>query len=346
MSQDPFADGTPYQKPRKILVTGGAGFIGSHLVRYLLSLPHCYSVTVVDKLTYAGNLANLPSERQRLRFVRADICDAEAMRSVVPGHDAVVHLAAESHVDRSLASAAEFARTNVVGTQVLLDACFEGEVPRIVHVSTDEVYGSISSGAWTEGSPLQPNSPYAASKAGSDMIALAYARTHGLPVCVSRCSNNYGARQFPEKVIPLFVTALLDGHDVPVYGDGKNVREWLHVSDHCRAIGLILEGGRRGEVYNIAGGTSLTNLDLTHQLLRLCGAGRSRIRWVADRKGHDLRYALDDTKIRRELGYRPTVDFGPGLAEVVRWYRASRDWWEPLQRTPGAGVRTGAGAAR
>jgi dTDP-glucose 4,6-dehydratase len=326
----------------RALVTGGAGFIGSHLVRYLLSLPRYRSVTVVDKLTYAGNPANLPADRQRLRLRQADVCDADAMRAIVPGHDVVVHCAAESHVDLSLIHAAEFARTNVVGTQVVMDACLAAGVSRVVHMSTDEVYGSIRDGTWTEASPLLPNSPYAASKAGSDLIALAHARTHGLPVIVSRCTNNYGIRQYPEKIIPLFVTTLLEGGDVPVYGDGTNIREWLHVSDHCRAIVILLERGTPGEVYNVGGGTELTNLELTYRLLKLCGAGPERIRWVADRKGHDFRYSLDDGKIRRDLGYRPEVDLDDGLAEVVRWYRGNRDWWEPLRARTLRHARAGA----
>jgi dTDP-glucose 4,6-dehydratase len=332
-----------YTELMRILVTGGAGFIGSHLVRHLLGLPGCRLVTVVDKLTYAGKLANLPADTKRLRFIQADVCDEDAMRSVVPGHDAVLHLAAESHVDLSLVRAAEFARTNVMGTQVVMDACLQAGTRRVVHVSTDEVYGSIERGSWTEESPLQPNSPYAASKAGSDLIALAYSRTHGLPVSVSRCSNNYGTRQFPEKIIPLFVTALLDGGDVPLYGNGGNVREWLHVADHCRALIMILEKGMPGEIYNIGSGVGLTNLELTHRLLALCGASRARIRFVNDRKGHDLRYALDDTKIQRELGYRPSVDFSQGLAEVVRWYRTNRDWWEPLTARDRVPAQAGAG---
>ncbi|MER5659932.1 dTDP-glucose 4,6-dehydratase [Streptomyces mirabilis] len=326
----------------RILITGGAGFIGSHYVRTMidggLEGYEDASITVVDKLTYAGNLANLPVGHPRLRFVEGDICDTELIGELVKGQDAVVNFAAESHVDRSLYGAAEFIRTNVGGTQCLLDACLLAEVPRFVQVSTDEVYGSIEDGVWTEEWPLRPNSPYAAAKAGGDLIALAYAATHGMDVRVTRCCNNYGPFQHIEKLIPLFVTRLLAGQTVPLYGDGRNVREWVHVDDHCRGIHAVLTRGRAGEVYNIGGGTALTNREMTERLLALCGADWSRVREVADRKGHDLRYALDDGKIRRELGYRPRVPFEEGLAETVRWYRTHPDWWKRLNSTTGAVV--------
>ncbi len=318
----------------RILVTGGAGFIGSHYVRSLLSGAYGTdrpSVTVLDKLTYAGNRTNLPAHHERLDFVRGDICDAPLLARLLPGHDAVVHFAAESHVDRSIADAAEFARTNVLGTQILLESVVRAGVGRVVHVSTDEVYGSISEGAWTEESPLLPNSPYAASKAGSDLVARSYWRTHGLAVSVTRCSNNYGPHQHPEKLIPRFVTNLLRGEPVPVYGDGSNRREWLHVDDHCRAVHLVLTRGRAGEIYNVGGGDELTNLDLTARILRLCGADASMIRYVADRPGHDLRYALDDRKIRDELGYAPRVSVHDGLAGTVAWYRDRPDWWQAAE---------------
>ncbi|MBB5123031.1 dTDP-glucose 4,6-dehydratase [Streptomyces eurocidicus] len=321
----------------RLLVTGGAGFIGSHFVRTLLDggYPGHEStrVTVLDKLTYAGNRANLPAVHPRLDFVRGDICDAALLRELLPGHDAVVHFAAESHVDRSVADAAEFVRTNVGGTQTLLDACLATGTDRVVHVSTDEVYGSIAEGAWTEEWPLLPNSPYAASKASSDLIARSYWRTHGLDVSITRCSNNYGPYQHPEKLIPLFVTNLLEGLPVPLYGDGRNVREWLHVDDHCRAIELVLTKGRAGEVYNVGGGNEQTNLDITERLLGLCGADASMVRRVADRKGHDLRYALDETKIREHLGYAPRISFERGLADTVDWYRANPGWWRPVKHT-------------
>jgi dTDP-glucose 4,6-dehydratase len=242
----------------------------------------------------------------------------------------VVHFAAESHVDRSIAAAAAFATTNVVGTQVLLDAALRHGVGRFVHVSTDEVYGSIAAGAWSERSPVSPNSPYAATKAGSDLLALAYHRTHGLPVVVTRSANNYGPYQHPEKLIPRFVTNLLEGRTVPLYGDGSQIRDWVHVDDHCRGVALALLDGRAGEVYHIGGTTELSNRQLTERLLHACGAGWDRVVTVADRKGHDQRYALDDDRIRRELGYRPRVDFGDGLAATVQWYRDNRDWWRPL----------------
>lgn len=319
----------------KLLVTGAAGFIGSHYARTLLDGGYAgyedASVTVLDKLTYAGNRANLPESHPRMSFVEGDICSLDLLLDLLPGHDAVVHFAAESHVDRSLTGAAEFVRTNVLGTQTLLEACRRTGVSRVVHVSTDEVYGSISEGAWTETWPLLPNSPYAASKASSDLIARAYWRTHGLDVSITRCSNNYGPYQHPEKLIPLFITNLFNGLQVPLYGDGSNVREWLHVSDHCRAIQLVLTSGRAGEIYNVGGGNERTNLQITHALLDLCGAGPSLVKRVADRLGHDQRYALDDTKIREELGYEPLVSFEQGLADTVAWYRDNPGWWKPLR---------------
>ncbi|MBB2745012.1 UNVERIFIED_ORG: dTDP-glucose 4,6-dehydratase [Microbispora rosea subsp. rosea] len=317
----------------RILVTGAAGFIGSHYVRNILggAFPGLESarVTAVDKLTYAGNRANLPAEHPRLTFVHGDVCDAELLRELLPGHDAVVHFAAESHVDRSIDSASAFFHTNVLGTQTLLEAVLACGVARVVHVSTDEVYGSISDGAWTEDAPLLPNSPYAASKASSDLVARAYWRTHGVDVSITRCSNNYGPRQLPEKLIPLFVTNLLRGRKVPLYGDGANRREWIHVEDHCRAVHLVLTKGSAGEIYNVGGGAEHTNLEITERLLDLCGGDASMIKRVADRKGHDSRYALDDSKIRQALGYEPAVDFGRGLAETVAWYRANPHWWTP-----------------
>jgi dTDP-glucose 4,6-dehydratase len=320
-----------------VLVTGGAGFIGSHYVRTLLAGGYPgrddTEVTVLDKLTYAGNLANLPTEHPRLTFVRGDVCDLPLLLKVLPGHDEVVHFAAESHVDRSLDAAADFVRTNVLGTQTLLEACVRTGVRRVVHVSTDEVYGTIDEGAWTEEWPLAPNSPYAASKAGADLIARSYGRTHGLDVRITRCSNNYGPYQHVEKLIPRFTTSLLSGESVPLYGDGGNVREWLHVHDHCRAIQLVLDKGRPGEIYNIGSGNELTNRQMTDLLLALTGAEPGLVRRVTDRKGHDLRYALDDTKIREELGYEPTVPFAEGLAESVAWYRDNPGWWKPLRET-------------
>ncbi|WP_028476845.1 dTDP-glucose 4,6-dehydratase [Nocardia sp. CNY236] len=313
----------------RILVTGGAGFIGSRYVQRLLAAD--VNVTVLDKLTYAGNRANVPAHHERLAFVRGDVCDPRTVAEVVTDCDAIVHFAAESHVDRSVGSGEAFARTNAVGTQVVLEAAVAAGVQKVVHVSTDEVYGSIEEGSWSEDCPLLPNSPYSASKAGSDLIARAYRHTHGLDVSTTRCSNNYGPHQHPEKMIPRFVTNLIEGHPVPLYGDGGNTREWLHVEDHCGAIDLVLHRGRAGEIYNI-GGHPLSNLELTERLVRLCGYETSMIQFVADRKGHDRRYSVDDTKIRDELGWAPSVPLAEGLAGTVAWYRSNAEWWIPAKR--------------
>jgi dTDP-glucose 4,6-dehydratase len=321
----------------KILVTGGAGFIGSHFVRTVLTGRYGSLATadlvILDSLTYAGNPANLDPVREnpRFSFVQGDIADAQHVNDVMNGVDVVVHFAAESHVDRSIKGAGDFVTTNVLGTQVLLDAAVHHGIDRFLHVSTDEVYGSIATGSWPETHILEPNSPYAASKAASDLIARSYARTHGLDVVITRCSNNYGPYQFPEKIIPLFVTNLLDGSNVPLYGDGLNVRDWLHVDDHCYGITLVLEKGRAGEIYNIGGGTELTNRELTDLLLSACGASWEAVEMVADRKAHDRRYSVDITKISEELGYEPRISFQPGLADTVAWYRKNRSWWEPLK---------------
>ncbi|WKX70372.1 dTDP-glucose 4,6-dehydratase [Streptomyces sp. XD-27] len=326
-----------------ILVTGAAGFIGSHYVRTLLGAGSGFEpsfesggaagaprVTVLDKMTYAGNPANLAAVRDHpaCTVVTGDICDAGLVEELMGHHRYVVNFAAESHVDRSIAGAGDFMTTNVLGTHTLLDAALRAGVRTFVQVSTDEVYGSLAAGSWTETAPLLPNSPYAASKAAADLIALACHRTHGLDVRITRCSNTYGHHQYPEKLIPLFVTRLLRGLKVPLYGDGLNVREWLHVDDHVRAIELVRTAGRPGEVYNVGGGTELTNRELTGRLLAACGAGWEMVEQVADRKGHDRRYSLDCTKIRQELGYRPRTDFATGLAETVAWYRDNRHWWE------------------
>jgi len=322
----------------RLLVTGGAGFIGSHYIRTLLGdawgLTTPDHVTVLDKLTYAGNLANLGPviDDSRLTFVEGDILDRPLVDDLMPAVDAVVHFAAESHVDRSILGAADFVMTNVVGTQTLLDSALHHGIDKFVHVSTDEVYGSIESGSWDEERPLEPNSPYSASKASSDLLARSYFRTHGLPVSITRCSNNYGAYQFPEKVIPLFVTNLITGGTVPLYGEGANIRDWLHVDDHCRGIHLVLQGGRSGEVYNIGGGTEMSNKELTTRLLEACGADWSSVRYVEDRKGHDLRYSVAIDKITNELGYVPRVDFAKGLADTVTWYRDNAAWWMPLKQ--------------
>ncbi|MEU8266286.1 dTDP-glucose 4,6-dehydratase [Sphaerisporangium sp. NPDC049002] len=318
----------------RILVTGGAGFIGSHYVRTLLSGGYPAfagaSVTVLDLLTYAGNLANLEPVEGRYDLVHGDICDAALLSKVVPGHDVVVNFAAESHVDRSIDGPAAFVRTNVLGAQTVLQACLEAGVPKVVHVSTDEVYGTIDEGSWAEDAPLQPRSPYAAAKAGSDLIARAYAVTHGLPVSITRCGNNYGPYQFPEKVVPLFVTNILEGLKVPLYGDGGNVRDWVHVDDHCRGIQLVAERGEPGEVYHIAGTAELTNLELTQRILDELDADWSAVEPVPDRKGHDRRYSLDDSKLR-SMGYAPGTGFDEGIAATVRWYVDNPTWWKHLK---------------
>jgi dTDP-glucose 4,6-dehydratase len=321
----------------KIVVTGGAGFIGSNFVRMALAGhlegADVTGITVIDALTYSGTLTNLASVAHdpRYRFEHVDIRDTQALERILPGHDAIVHFAAESHVDRSVVDAGIFVETNVLGTQRLLDVALANNIGRFVHVSTDEVYGSIDSGEWDEEEPLLPNSPYAASKAGSDLIARSYYKTHGMNVSITRCSNNYGPHHFPEKVIPLFVTNLIDGLPVPLYGDGENRRDWLHVDDHCRGIWMVLHGGKPGEIYNIGGGTELSNRELTDLLLQATGRDESFITYVEDRKGHDRRYCVSIDKISRELGYTPQVPFEKGLADVVQWYRDNRDWWEPLK---------------
>ncbi|MEU8586842.1 dTDP-glucose 4,6-dehydratase [Streptomyces sp. NPDC048664] len=317
----------------RVLVTGGAGFIGSEFVRRWLHADPAAHLTVLDELTYSGVQENLApvAHHPGYRFVRGDICDPDVVDQVMAHQDAVVHFAAESHVDRSIEGAGPFVRTNVVGTQVLLDAALRHRVGRFLQVSTDEVYGSISEGSWTEDWPLAPNSPYSATKSAADLLVRSYHRTHGMDVVVTRCTNNYGPYQFPEKVIPLFITHLIDGRNVPLYGDGRHIRDWLHVSDHCHGIELALRGGRPGETYHIGGGTEVSNHKLTGLLLDAVGAGWDQVTHVADRKGHDLRYSLDDSKIREQLGYAPKVPFAEGLAATVAWYRDNRSWWEPLK---------------
>jgi dTDP-glucose 4,6-dehydratase len=322
----------------RILVTGGAGFIGSHYVRTVLTDGYPgysgASVTVLDKLTYSGNRANLNpvASSSRLTFVHGDICDQALLARLVPGHDVVLNFAAETHVDRSISGAAPFVATNVVGVQTLMQACLDAGVSRVVQVSTDEVYGSIAAGSWSESAPLDPNSPYSAAKAGGDMIAQAYHRTHGLDVVTTRCCNNYGPYQYPEKIIPLFITCLLDGETVPLYGDGGNVREWIHVDDHCRGIQLAAERGEAGRVYHVGSDVELINKELTSMLLDACGAGWESVEYVEDRKGHDRRYSLDDSALRA-LGYAPRTTIADGLADTVRWYAANRAWWEPLKQS-------------
>ena len=325
---------------KKILVTGGAGFIGSHYVRTLLSggFPEFNPerVTVLDKLTYAGNIANLQPVLANpvLDFVQGDICNAALLSSLVPGHDAVVNFAAETHVDNSIMDPSVFVTTNVLGVQTLLQACLDGSVRRVVHVSTDEVYGSVATGVAPEGAVLAPNSPYTASKASGDHLARAYSMTYGLCVCITRCCNNYGPYQFPEKIIPLSIANLLDGAPICLYGDGLHRRTWLHVDDHCRAIQLVLMRGESGRVYNVGGDSELSNIQLARILIELCHAPSNMIRWIRDRPGHDRRYSLDDSVLRR-MGYAPRISFADGLKATVDWYKDNRLWWEPLkQRYP------------
>jgi dTDP-glucose 4,6-dehydratase len=313
-----------------VLVTGGCGFIGSNFVRYLLEVESQVQVVNFDCLTYAGNLQNLADldAHPRYRFVRGDITDRAAVRSVVEsGVSAIINFAAESHVDRSIQDSGPFVRTNVLGTQVLLDLAREFNVPRYVQVSTDEVYGSLGpAGSFTEETPVAPNSPYAASKAAADLLVRSYFHTFGLPAVITRCSNNYGPYQFPEKLIPLFITNLQRDEPVPVYGDGQNVRDWIHVRDHCSAIARVWRRGRPGEVYNIGGRCEKTNLELTYTLLETMGKPRTLIRYVKDRPGHDRRYAIDCGKIERELSWRPTIAFAQGLQDTVRWYLEHSEW--------------------
>lgn len=318
-----------------ILVTGGAGFIGSNYIRRILdgSLGGVSKVKVIDKLTYAGNLSNFTNEeRNSFEFIEGDICNVETVNYALKGIDFVVNFAAESHVDRSIISAHDFVLTNILGTQTILDACRNLGVHNFVQVSTDEVYGSIGCGSWSETEPLLPNSPYAASKASADLMVRAANRTHGLNTRVTRCSNNYGPNQNPEKVIPLFITNLIEGAKVPVYGKGLNVRDWLHIDDHCQGIHLVLRGGKAGEVYNIGGGRELTNLDLTKRILTLMGKSEIDIKFVEDRLGHDQRYSVDFTKIKNELGYQPEVDFDDGLLSTIEWYLNNESWWKPLKQ--------------
>ena len=315
----------------RLFVTGAAGFIGSNYVRHVLETTDD-AITVFDALTYAGNWASLADleDNPRFSFVHGDICDRAAVEAALPGHQAVVHFAAESHVDRSIADPDAFIRTNCDGTNILCDVAGRAEVERFLHISTDEVYGSIDEGSFTEEDSLAPRSPYSASKAGSDLIALSHYTTHGLPVIVTRSSNNYGPYQFPEKLVPLFTSNLLDGIKVPVYGDGKNVRDWCHVADNCTGVDLVLRKGQVGEIYNIGAGNEFTNLELTSALLELTGSDESMITWVEDRLGHDRRYSIDISKVTA-LGWAQQHSFEDGLADTVRWYTDNRSWWEPLK---------------
>jgi len=320
----------------KLLVTGGAGFIGSQYVRSILSTDRGKGISrivVLDALTYAGNLENLTSVHDDVRysFVHGDITNVSLVNDLIDDTDVVVHFAAESHVDRSISGSAEFIRTNVLGTHTLLEAARQSKIYRFVHVSTDEVYGSIKEGSWPESHPLQPNSPYAASKASSDLLVRSYFKTHGLNTVTTRCSNNYGPYQHPEKLIPLFSTNLIQGKQVPLYGEGINVRDWLHVDDHCNGIHLALSKGKAGEIYNIGGGTEMNNIEITKLIIESFGRNwEDAVKRVEDRKGHDLRYSVDWSKASTELGYEPRVPFLTGIEETINWYRNNEDWWEPL----------------
>jgi dTDP-glucose 4,6-dehydratase len=318
----------------RVLVTGGAGFIGSNFVRRIAdgSLAGINHVTILDKLTYAGTLSNLEMlPKGSFEFVKGDIANSNLVDSLAPGHDAIINFAAESHVDRSITGARDFVETNILGTQNLLASALKNGVKTFIQISTDEVYGSIDHGSWTEDYPLLPNSPYSASKASADLMVRSYHRTFGLDTRITRCSNNYGQHQFPEKLIPLFVTNLIDHMNVPLYGKGINVRDWLHVDDHCRGIHAVLTKGESGEIYNIGGGQELTNIELTSIILEKMGRKESSINYVQDRPGHDYRYSVSIEKISSELGYKPKVSFKEGIAETIEWYKANEKWWRPLK---------------
>jgi dTDP-glucose 4,6-dehydratase len=318
----------------KLLVTGGAGFIGSNFIKLILRERPDWPVVNLDKLTYCGNLENLKdiNAAHNYQFVRGDIADKGKMDEVLPaGFDAIVNFAAESHVDRSILDASPFIRTNIEGTQVLLEGVNKFHIKRMIQVSTDEVYGSIERGSFTEASNLHAGSPYAACKASADLMCMAYWNTYQTPVIITRCTNNYGPYQFPEKLIPLAVSNVMEGRSIPVYGDGLNVRDWIYVEDHCRAILAILEQGRDGETYNIAGGSELTNLEIVDKLLELLGKAKDMLHFVKDRPGHDRRYSIDDGKLRKELGWRPDYDFSRGIAITVEWYKQNEAWWRNIK---------------
>lgn len=318
----------------RVLVTGGAGFIGSNFVRRTVdgSLAGINHVTILDKLTYAGTLSNLEMlPKGSFEFVKGDIADSNLVDSLASRHDAIINFAAESHVDRSITGARDFVETNILGTQNLLANALKNGIKTFIQISTDEVYGSIDHGSWTEDYPLLPNSPYSATKASADLMVRSYHRTFGLDTRITRCSNNYGQHQFPEKLIPLFVTNLIDHMNVPLYGKGINVRDWLHVDDHCRGIHAVLTKGKSGEIYNIGGGQELTNIELTSIILEEMGRDESSINYVQDRPGHDYRYSVSIKKISSELGYKPKVSFKEGIAETIEWYKANEKWWRPLK---------------
>jgi len=320
------------------MITGGAGFIGSRFAELLVSheIPNKFSsITIVDNLTYSGNLANLDSiiSTPQFYFKEVDICNQAGIEAIIQEHsiNVIVNFAAESHVDRSIESSFEFLRTNVMGTQNLLDLAKKHGIERYLQVSTDEVYGAIPKGSWEEDEPLKPNSPYSASKAGADLLVQAYGKTFGMNVGITRCCNNYGLRQFPEKIIPLFVSNIIDGKQVPIYGDGRQIREWIHVDDHCRGVATVLENGKRGEIYNIAGTDEFENIDLARKIISYFGKSeKDTFKFVADRKGHDVRYSLTGNKIREELGFEPKIAFETGLLDTIEWYVANESWWRPL----------------
>ena len=317
----------------KLLITGGCGFIGSNFVRNMLEMYPDYQITNLDKLTYAGNPDNLKDivSNPNYTFVKGDICDTDVVSNVMQDVDQVIHFAAESHVDRSIEDGAVFVRTNVLGTNTLLQGALDNDVERFIHVSTDEVYGSIKEGSFSEMDDLKPSSPYSSSKAGSDLLAMSYYTTYDLPVTITRCTNNFGPYQYPEKLIPLFITNLMDNRKVPVYGSGMNVRDWIHVDDHCLGIDFVLNNGNTGEVYNIGGGSELTNMDITHRILAALDKDESMIDYVEDRKGHDFRYSLDCNKLKK-MGWKPKYDFDSALDSTIQWYVDNRWWWEPLKR--------------
>jgi dTDP-glucose 4,6-dehydratase len=315
----------------KLLVTGGAGFIGSNFMRMMLDRYPGIEITNLDKLAYAGNLENLKDiSDPGYSFVQGDICNPNIVMEAMESADAVVHFAAESHVDRSIEDSSVFVMTNVVGTNNLLKCAMDSDIKKFVHVSTDEVYGSIKEGSFSETDNLNPSSPYSSSKAGSDLLAMSYYYTYGLPVAITRCTNNFGPYQYPEKLIPLFITNLMDGKKVPVYGTGLNVRDWIYVEDHCSGIDFVMEHGNAGEIYNIGGGNELTNLEITLRILKALGKDEAWIQYVEDRKGHDFRYSLDCTKLKK-MGWKPQYDFDTALSDTVKWYVEDRWWWEPLK---------------
>ena len=317
----------------KLLITGGCGFIGSNFIRNILEKYPDHQITNLDKLTYAGNPDNLKDieSNPNYTFVKGDICDTDVVSKVMQDVDQVIHFAAESHVDRSIKDSSVFVTTNVLGTNTLLSCALEYDIDKFIHVSTDEVYGSIDEGSFIETDPLDPSSPYSSSKAGSDLLAMSYHTTYGLPVSITRCTNNFGPYQYPEKLIPLFITNLMEGEKVPVYGSGLNIRDWIYVDDHCSGIDFVLNNGNCGEVYNIGGGSELTNLEITHMILEMLGKDESMIRHVEDRKGHDLRYSLDCTKLKN-MGWKLEFNFDTALKSTVKWYMDNRWWWESLKR--------------